>query len=375
MKLLVVARAIDQMAGGVERISVDLMNKMLNRGMEVELLTWDLAESTSFYAMKAEIKWHRLNMGHPEQKASYTLMFQRARVIRNLVRQQNIDVIVCFQAGPFLAMRIYLLGMGIPIIASERNSPSRFEHLKAGWYKSIFFQGFRLAHRITVQCENYRSLYPAYLQDRIITIPNPVYPTPYLSKPDIVDNHVYHLLSVGRLSYQKNYPVLINAFSMIAEEFSAWDLLIIGEGEDKEVLQKLIIEKKMTDRIILIEPTKDINKWYRKSHAFCLSSRWEGFPNALAEALAHGLPAVGFSDCSGVNDLIETGRNGMLAEGNGNPFSLGKALKEIMNDSAKRHKMGQEAITIVDKYDPEKIYDLWENMLFNTVRNQNHTNL
>jgi len=375
MKLLVVARAIDQMAGGVERISIDLMNKMLDRGMEVELLTWDLAESTSFYAMKAEIKWHRLNMGHPEQKASYTLMFQRARVIRNLVRQQKIDIIICFQAGPFLAMRIYLIGMGIPIIASERNSPSRFEFLKAGRYKSIFFQSFRFASQLVVQSESYCSHYPDYLHSNITTIPNPVYPAQLLSKPDIDDNHRYHLLSVGRLSYQKNYPVLIKAFSMIAEEFSAWDLLIIGDGEDKEVLQQLIIEKQLTDRITLLKPTKDINMWYRKSHVFCLSSQWEGFPNALAEALAHGIPAVGFSDCSGVNNLIETGRNGLLAEGNGNPFSLGKALKEIMNDSAKRHKMGQEAITIVDKYDPEKIYDLWENMLFNTVRNQNHTNL
>ena len=162
---------------------------------------------------------------------------------------------------------------------------------------------------------------------------------------------------------------------MIAEEFAAWDLLIVGDGEDKEVIQQLIVEKKLTDRILLIKPTKDINKWYRKSHAFCLSSRWEGFPNALAEALAHGLPAIGFSDCSGVNNLIETGRNGMLAAGNDDPSSLASALKEIMNDSAKRHKMGQEAQTSMDKFNPENIYSLWENMLLNTVENQNHTSL
>ena len=155
---------------------------------------------------------------------------------------------------------------------------------------------------------------------------------------------------------------------MIAEEFAAWDLLIIGDGEDKDILQQLIIEKKMSDRISLIDPTKDINKWYRKSHVFCLSSRWEGFPNALAEALAHGLPSIGFSDCSGVNNLIETGRNGMLAVGNDNPSSLSKALKEIMNDSAKRHKMGQEAQTSIDKFNPENIYNLWESMLLNTVK-------
>jgi len=185
MKLLVVARAIDQMAGGVERTSIRLMNNMVERGIKVELLTWDMAKATSFYAMKPEIKWHRLNMGPPEKKASYALILQRASAIRSLVRQQNIDVIVCFQAGPFLAMRVYLFGMGIPIIASERNSPSRFEHLRAGWYKSIFFQRFRLAHQITVQCESYRSLYPSYLHDKIITIPNPVYPVAAKAQPDV----------------------------------------------------------------------------------------------------------------------------------------------------------------------------------------------
>jgi len=187
MRLLVVARAIDKVAGGVERTSVRLMNSMIERGLEVEFLTWDLEGATSFYAMDPEIKWHRLNMGDPEKKASYTLRFQRARVIRNLIRQRNIDIVVCFQAGPFLAMKIYLFGMGIPIIASERNSPSRFEHLKAGRYKSLFFQSFRFASQLVVQCESYCSYYPDYLHSNIVTIPNPVYPAQLLSKPDIDD--------------------------------------------------------------------------------------------------------------------------------------------------------------------------------------------
>ncbi|MCZ6802881.1 MAG: glycosyltransferase family 4 protein [Proteobacteria bacterium] len=369
MKLLVVARAIDQMAGGVERTSIGLMNNMLERGLEVELLTWDMAKATSFYAMKPEIKWHRLNMGHPEKKASYALMFQRARVIRTLVRQRDIDIIICFQAGPFLAMMTYLLGMGIPIIASERNSPSRFKHLKAGWYKSIFFQSFRFASQLVVQCESYCANYPDYLNSRIITIPNPVYPTDIHAMPFDSDNGRFRMLSIGRLGYQKNYTVLVKAFSRIATDFPKWDLTIIGDGEERQKLQTLIEELGLVNRVLLPGATDNITEWYVKSHAFCLPSGWEGFPNALAEALAHGLPCIGFEDCSGVRDLIHCGKNGYLAPGNGDENSLAITLKKLMSDHILRKNMSESAIESIKIFEPKKIFDLWEQVIISTAKN------
>ena len=349
-----------QVAGGVERMAINMMNAMIERGNQVELFTWDRSSATTFYPMSDEIHWYKLDMGDPSKKASYALMFQRARVIRSLVRQQNIDVIVCFQAGPFLAMRIYLLGMGIPIIASERNSPSRFEHLKAGWYRSILFQSFRLAHRITVQCESYRSLYPAYLHDRIVTIPNPVYPATAKAQLDVAHNGRFQLLSVGRLSYQKNYTVLIKAFAILAKEFPAWDLTIVGEGEERPALEYLIVENGLSGRVFLPGTTTEITEYYTNAHIFCLSSRWEGFPNALAEALAHGLPAVGYADCAGVNNLIHCGENGLLVPGNGDPAALIHTLRKIMVDKKLWTNMGFNAITSIAPFAPERIFDRWE---------------
>jgi glycosyltransferase involved in cell wall biosynthesis len=367
VKLLVVARAIDRMAGGVERSAIALMNNMVEKGIDVELLTWDMDKATSFYIMKPEVKWHRLNMGHPERKAGYALMLQRARFIRALVRKQNIDVIICFQAGTFLPMKVYLSGMDIPIIASERESPTRYKYLKSGRYKSIFFQSFRFANQLVLQCESYCSSYPDYLQNRIITIPNAVYPANIYAKPFNSDNGRFRMLSVGRLSYPKNYVVLIEAFAKIATDFPKWDLIIIGDGEEREYLQNLIEELGLVNRILLPGTTDNVTEWYVKSHAFCLPSICEGFPNALAEALAHGLPAVGFSECSGVNELIRTGKNGFLAEGNNNPSSLAKELTKIMRDKKLRSTMGQEAVNSMKQYKPEKVYDKWENLLTTTV--------
>jgi len=96
---------------------------------------------------------------------------------------------------------------------------------------------------------------------------------------------------------------------------------------------------------------------------FCLPSLWEGFPNALAEALAYGLPAVGFSDCAGVRDLIVSGKNGLLAEGNGDSETLAKALEMLMVSTETRRVMSEAAIESVKTYSPEKIFSQWEQLL------------
>jgi len=368
MKILFVCRAFDNMAGGVERSSIRLMNNIVDKGMEVDLLTWDLDNATSFYAMKSEIIWHRLNLGHSGKKASYILKLQRARFVRNLVRKRNIDIIVCFQSGTFLAMKIYLFNMGVPIIAAERESPFRYNNIKARCYKYIYFQSYRFASRLVLQCKSYASSYPSYLQKHITTISNPVYPADIYAKPHIPDNGRFRMLSVGRLSYPKNHTVLIQAFVKIAGEFPKWDLIIIGEGEERQYLQALVEEFGLSERVFLLGTNDNLTEWYVKSHAFCLPSIHEGFPNALAEALSHGLPAVGFSECTGTNELIQTNKNGLLAKGNSNPSSLAEEFKKIMKDDESRKTMGCEAMKSMGKYNPKNIYGLWKKMLIEIAR-------
>ena len=109
--------------------------------------------------------------------------------------------------------------------------------------------------------------------------------------------------------------------------------------------------------------TNEVASWYCRSHLFCLPSLWEGFPNALAESMAHGLPAVAFGGCAGMADLIEDGRTGWLAAGNDNVESLTATLRAAMSDSAARAARGQVAREAMRAYAPNEIFAAWERLL------------
>jgi GalNAc-alpha-(1->4)-GalNAc-alpha-(1->3)-diNAcBac-PP-undecaprenol alpha-1,4-N-acetyl-D-galactosaminyltransferase len=364
MRVMFVARAVNRIAGGVERMITMVMNTLAARDHAVDLLTWDLAGAEAFYPMTAAITWHRLDMGNPQVRASNLLRLRRARTVRALIGQRKPQVIVCFQDGPFMAIRAYTLGFHIPVIVCERNAPHRFDHIAAGQYRGLIYQSFRFAARIVIQCESYRTLYPNFLHGRVVCIPNPVLPATVHAQPDVPGPcNRYRLLSVGRLGFQKNYDVLIEAFARLAPKFPDWDLAIVGEGGDRTRLEALIRACGLEGRVALPGTTKSIAQWYSSSHLFCLPSRWEGFPNALAEALAHGLPAVGFAECAGMQDLIAHGHSGLLAEGNGEPSSLALALEKAMSNGELRRSMGLEGIESVTRFDPQEIFLRWEQVL------------
>lgn len=364
MRLLFSARAIDRMAGGVERMIITVMNAMIERGHEVELLTWDRAAAEAFYPMSPQIKWHRLDSGDPAVKATPRRMMERAATVRDLVSRSGPQAIIAFQDGPFRALRAYCAGLGIPLIAAERNAPTRFEHTRNGQHrKFMIFNSFRFARSIVVQCESYRKLYPKFLQDRIVTIPNPVFPARALARPDRPGaTGRYRLLSVGRLSYQKNYECAIEAFAKIAGDFPQWDMTIVGDGELRGKLEGMIAAAGLQGRVSLPGTVTDPGEHYAAAHLFYLPSRWEGFPNALAEAQAHGLPAVGFKDCLGVNELISDGYNGILANGNGDSTNLANAFSALMQNNELRFEMGAMSRRIVENYAPEQIMDRWEDI-------------
>jgi glycosyltransferase involved in cell wall biosynthesis len=210
--------------------------------------------------------------------------------------------------------------------------------------------------------DDYVQDYPTYLRDRIVSIPNPVNSAMALAKPEGESGKVRRLLSVGRLSYQKNQSVLVEAFTQIAGRVPEWQLVLVGAGEDEAKLKQLVAANGLADRVVFTGAVKDVERQYLDSHLFCLPSSWEGFPNALAEAMAHGLPAVGYAGCAGVGQLIADGKTGLLAQGNGSPDALARTLLALMVDDDLRRRMGAEAVASMAHYTPSVIFDRWESL-------------
>jgi len=366
MRILFVCRKFDQIAGGVERMAIGLMNNMVDRGHEVSLFTWDQPDASPFYPLSSSVLWYKLALGNPDRRAGVSLRARRARRFREFARSRQPAVVIGFQDGVAYFAAVSLIGTSTPVIYAERNAPDRFAHVRAGRYRWWSYQKMRLAAAITVQSARYVERYPSYLQNRITVIPNPVSPPGGYATPN-GDRHEQTLLSIGRLSYQKNYPVLLNAFSRLAGDFPRWQLRIVGEGEERQSLETLVGDLGLLERVSMPGATTDVSAEYREADLFCLPSRWEGFPNTLAEAMAHGLPAVGFKGCAGVGELIESGQNGFLSEGNGDVETLTADLRRMMADAQLRVTLGQEARMIAQKFKPTRIFDEWETLFQNVA--------
>lgn len=365
ISILFFCRNFHQMAGGVERMATLIMNQMVQRGFRVGLVTWDSIDAQPHYSLDASIEWIKLDLGNAEVSANWILRFRRQIAIRRAATKFRPDVAIGFQVGTFLAAKIAMLGMGVPIIAAERNSPDLFNFVTNGKVKrSKANLALMMADCVTVQFESYRKKYPSNITKHIVAIPNPVKSLDQPAYPNEADIKPRRILNVGRLSYQKNQQFLIRAFSRIAQAYPGWVLTIVGEGEKRSDLEQLIADTKLTNRVELIGAVTDVDTWYRKSSFLAFPSLWEGFPNVLVEAFRQGLPAVGLKETAGVNELIMHNETGLLAANDEVDFAL--SMQRLIDDYEFRCSAGRSARNSVVRFEPEAIFNEWD-FLFNQL--------
>jgi len=358
ISVLFVCRNFHRMAGGVERMSTLIMNQMVRRGFRVGLVTWDPADAEPHYDLDPSIAWAKLDLGSPEVPAGWAMRLQRQLALRRFAKQFKPDVSIGFQVGTFIAARTAMLGMGIPMIAAERNSPDLFDFVTSGEKQRKRAElALMLADCVTVQLDSYRDKYPSKLRKRIVTIPNPVLSLEHPAFPNEAAQPPRRILNVGRLSYQKNQVLLIRAFARIATAYPGWVLTLVGEGEKRAEIERVIAEKGLSNRIELIGAVTDVDVWYRQSAFLAFPSLWEGFPNALVEAFRQGLPAVGLERTAGVNELLRHNETGILAPDDEIGFAA--ALQAMIDDIEFRLRAGRMARESTLRYEPESIFNQW----------------
>ena len=347
-----------------------IMNQMVKRRFRVGLITWDPAHAEPHYLLDDSVDWMKLDLGATEIKAGWGLRLSRQIALRKLVKKFQPDVAIGFQVGTFLAARTAMLGLGIPMIAAERNSPDLFDFVTGGkTQRQRADLALRMADCVTVQLDSYLEKYPANLRDRIVSIPNPVQPISNPAFPNEDKNPPKRILHVGRLSYQKNQLFLINAFAQIASSNPDWVLSLVGEGEKRAEIEQRIHDLNLDEKVELVGAVTDVDEWYKKSAFLAFPSLWEGFPNALVEAFREGLPAVGFEQTAGVNELLRHKETGLLTTAD--EMSFASAMQTMINDQAFRQRAGRNAQASVLPYEPEAIFEQWAT-LFTKLANKQH---
>jgi GalNAc-alpha-(1->4)-GalNAc-alpha-(1->3)-diNAcBac-PP-undecaprenol alpha-1,4-N-acetyl-D-galactosaminyltransferase len=239
-----------------------------------------------------------------------------------------------------------------PIIISERTC---YDFLKSRAWVILRKLVYRFSNALVVQTNYDKKKYNRL--SNIFVIDNPLNLEEMIPNNDREENNI---IAVGRLDRVKGFDRLIRAFARL--ENKDWKLTIVGEGSERNILEKLIYDLKLEDYISMPGRTKAIEKWYQKSSIFVLSSRIEGFGNVLCEAMAYGCACVSFDCIAGPNEIITDKIDGYLVK-DGDINALSEKMDFLINNPEDRRRIGREAMKIRDRLNIDSIMSKWDKII------------
>lgn len=335
--------------GGSERVATVVANKLASLGHEVVFVSW-MGPAKSFFPLHESINVHLLSETKINIYKGYlTSLFKYRKLIKEIKPDYVVDVCT--------AMSL----LSIPATALGKAKVISWEHFNTTVNWNPFtsrisrWMAAKFAKSIVVLTEtdrkNYLENFGANFVERI---PNPV-TVKINASADLEQKNV---LAIGRFTNQKGFDMLLLAWQMVINAFPEWKLRIVGDGELKGELLESIKELKLENSVKLIDPTLDIEDYYKTSSIFVLSSRFEGLPLVLIEAKAYGLPIVAFDCETGPRDVVRDNIDGFLVP-SGNIEQFAGALKTLMESESKRNLFGSNGIKDLDRFNLDKIIIQW----------------
>jgi GalNAc-alpha-(1->4)-GalNAc-alpha-(1->3)-diNAcBac-PP-undecaprenol alpha-1,4-N-acetyl-D-galactosaminyltransferase len=357
-------------AGGAERTMARLVTALSARH-EVTVMTYEGDDCEPFYALPPSVQLVHTGLvdggGGSSGSERLRRIALRLCTIRRLVRQTAPDVVLSFITTMNITAIGASLGTGVPVLVSERIDPRRHRlPLVTSWLRLL---AYTLAEGVVVQTARVRDYFPSWLRRRITVLPNAVPLSAQCARPHVAGPHGrMRIIAIGRLVHQKGFDRLITAFARVSERHPDWDLVIFGEGEDRAALTAQVAELGLSGRVSLPGITERVEDELAASHLMVLPSRYEGFPNALAEAVAAALPTVAFAGVSGVEELVFHESTGLLADDGSDEQSLASSLDRLMGDGELRRRFGAAAREHAQYWPPDIIHAKWEQILMSAAK-------
>lgn len=345
MKILFIISSLS--AGGAERVLTNLANHLCQKH---EIIIATFSNEDSFYPLDNRIQHIKLNLLHDSKHLlmRFKNVFYRIKVLMHRMLEIKADINISFMIFTNLLAVLAAKLLNQKIIVSERTS----YHFYTSTVLHLIRRGiYPLSDYLVTQTNEDKKNY-AFIKN-VKVINNPLIINNSFAKKEKI------ILGVGRLDDSKGFDKLLYAFSTL--NCPDWELIIIGDGPEKKNLLALIKNLNVKN-VTLLSKRTDIFDWYTKSSIFVLSSKKEGFPNVLLEAMGSGCAVVSFDCPHGPREIIDSGINGLLVE-NQNTEKLTKAMQILIDNENLRNTLAQESLKVRENYSIQKIAAQWEEIM------------
>lgn len=343
--------------GGAQKVAFTILGWLYSRGIEGAIIC--IGQSSNNYDVPNQIKVISLNQRHSYQ-APFTII-----KMRTIIQHMKPSVIVTMGVSTSIYSCTALLGQNFPHIISERNDPTQFRGKKIVSRLSRIL--IKKGDGFVFQTEEVRNLFPDEIKRKSRVIYNPL-KSDHLPIVDI-NTCSETVVTVGRLTAQKNHRLLIDAFSEFLLKHPFFNLKIYGEGELHQDIERYINSIGIANNVMVCGSHIDVHQKISEAMLFILSSDFEGMPNALAEAMAMGLPCIS-TDCDsgGPRALIKNGINGILIPV-GDKEKLVEKMILLASNQNLRRKLSHNAIDIRNKFNMNDICNRWLEYFIEVIAN------
>lgn len=366
-------------SGGVDRVVTIKANYLADvLGYDVAIITTDQDNREPFFEVSPKIKLIDLGVNYtktdrtPLGKLCNSTIKRRihAKRLERALADFNPDISIAVTRRE-LPILYKLKSGGVKMAERHMNKNCRLrdEHPSISrsfrrWLSSReerWVSHYRCCATLTTQDKSFW-----HPNDNMVVIPNPVTITPKL----LTRRDHKQVLAVGRISYEKGFDRLVKAWAIVAKTHPEWILTIVGSCDDVAEVKKLkrLIKSLNLSTVQLFPPSNDIIYYYVNSSFFVLSSRYEGMPLTLLEAMSCGLPCVAFDCLCGPRDIIADGKDGLLVQ-NGNIAELAEAIRRLLEDKALRNTLGEAAVLKSQQFSLPTIMAQWDK-LFKQVKSK-----
>jgi GalNAc-alpha-(1->4)-GalNAc-alpha-(1->3)-diNAcBac-PP-undecaprenol alpha-1,4-N-acetyl-D-galactosaminyltransferase len=348
--------------GGAERVLSILASHWAKRGWNIYVLTLESVISRIAYELDPAVVVHPVGFDPPAStvEGRWVRLPVTLRLIP-AIRKLRPDVVIAFMPETNVKVLLATLGTDVPVFACERIDP-RANPLPFEWalLRSVLY---RRAAAIVAQTDEALSFFSRRIQRRGAVIPNPVLPPPSTYLPRLRHEVVpsRRVIGLGRLCQQKRFDRLLMAFGKVAPRHPEWSLEIWGEGDLRESLERMVAAVGLANRIYLRGFTHNPDACLCKADLFVLSSDTEGFPNALCEAMARGLPVISVDCPSGPRQIIRHGIDGLLTPA-GDMDALAAAMDWLMGDATVRARLASRAPEILERFNLDHVLERWDRL-------------